>query len=364
MKAHRLAFIDWMRGLAAIIMLQGHVFDSFNGKALREQSPFVLSQFIGGITPAVFLFLTGVTLAFLMDSRSKQGAPAGSRVLAALRRAGYLAIVAILFRLQLWIFAAGQSAWTDLFKVDILNAMALGIAAMAPFAVLTTIQRVRWGAGAGFVIALAAPVISGMDWSSVHPFVQHYFVPDNRFFTFFPWAAFLAFGLSAGSVVRLVRHEELHRAMQWATMLGLGLIWTAHYFGNLPYSLYANSEFWLNSPALIFIKLGVLLLLASVAFLWTRYAAPEGWSFVRQLGTTSLLVYWVHTELVYGRWFGEYKLRMTNADTAMVAGAVIACMVALSVARTGIKHYPGVPALLKRRLGWASEPLPSPAAGD
>lgn len=364
MKPHRLAFLDWMRGLAAIIMLQGHVFDSFNAKDLREQSSFVLSQFVGGITPAVFLFLTGVTLAFLMDSRTRQGVAPGSRVLAALRRAGYLAIVAILFRLQLWIFAAGQSHWTDLFKVDILNAMALGIAAMAPFAILNTVQRVRWGAGAGIVIAAVSPVISALDWSAVHPFLQHYFVPNNLFFTFFPWAAFLAFGLSAGSVLRLVRPEELHRAMQWSTLIGLGLIWTAHYFATLPYSLYTNSEFWLNSPALIFIKLGVLLLLASVAFLWTRYGAPQGWSFVRQLGTTSLLVYWVHTELVYGRWFGEYKLKLSNADTAFAALAVIGVMVLLSVARTGVKHFPGVPALLRRRLGWEVEPLASPAAGD
>ena len=29
--------------------------------------------------------------------------------------------------------------------------------------------------------------------------------------------------------------------------------------------------------------------------------AKDGWSMLRQLGTTSLLVYWVHIEFVYGR---------------------------------------------------------------
>ncbi len=69
----RLAFIDWTRGLAALIMLQGHVFHSFTARELRNDGPYVLSQFIGGITPAVFLFLTGVTLGFLMDSASRKG---------------------------------------------------------------------------------------------------------------------------------------------------------------------------------------------------------------------------------------------------------------------------------------------------
>jgi fucose 4-O-acetylase-like acetyltransferase len=242
--------------------------------------------------------------------------------------------------------------------------MALGLAAMAPFALLTTHQRVRWGAAAGAAIALASPLITAADWSALHPFVVRYFVPDNRFFTFFPWAAFVAFGLSAGSIIRLVRADDLHRAMQWATLLGLGLIWTAQYFANLPYSLYAHSDFWLNSPALIFIKLGVLLLLLAVAFLWTRYAATTGWSFVRQLGTTSLLVYWVHTELVYGRWFGEYKLTLSNTQTAAAAGLVIMAMVLLSVARTHANGFPALAALLKRRLGWEPEPLPAPASGD
>jgi len=56
---------------------------------------------------------------------------------------------------------------------------------------------------------------------------------------------------------------------------------------------------------LIVVKLGVVMLVLSVAFLWTEYGLGTSWSWVRQLGITSLLVYWVHVELVYGRWFGS-----------------------------------------------------------
>jgi len=347
-----------MRGLAAVIMLQGHVFHSFTESNLRGESPYVLSQFIGGITPAVFLFLTGVTLAFLMDSRTHQGLTGGQRVWAALRRAGYLGGLAIAFRMQLWLFAAGQSPWTDIFKVDILNCMAIGIAVLAPLAFFTTLDRVRFGAATGAFIAIASPVIAGLDWSGIHPFVKHYIAPDTNFFSFFPWAAFVAFGLSAGSVIRLVRPEDMQRMMQWAMLVGLGLIWSAQYASNLPYSLYSNSDFWVNSPGLIFIKLGILLVMASVAYLWTRFAAPEGWSWIRQLGTTSLLVYWVHTEIVYGRWFGEYKERLSNVQTALVAVTVISAMVLLSTARTHL------PALLKKRISAPPEPVLNPASGD
>jgi hypothetical protein len=54
-------------------MLQGHVFDSFLKPELRPGGAWVLSQFAGGMPPAIFLFLTGVTLAFLMDSSERRG---------------------------------------------------------------------------------------------------------------------------------------------------------------------------------------------------------------------------------------------------------------------------------------------------
>src|SRR5580704_18964294 len=83
-----LTFLDLARGMAVVIMLQGHVFHSFNRPDLRTDGPFTLSQFLGGIGPAIFLVLTGITLAFIMDGRERQGLSAVGRWRAALRRAG------------------------------------------------------------------------------------------------------------------------------------------------------------------------------------------------------------------------------------------------------------------------------------
>ena len=333
-KKPRLAFLDWTRGMAAIIMLQGHVFHSFTRNDLREGGAYVISQFIGGIAPAIFLFLTGVTLALLMDAREKAGLSAGRRLGAALQRAGYLALVALLFRFQLWLFGQPYTAWADLLKVDILNCMAVSILAVSFLAVFTTAERARNGIVIGLAIAVASPVVSLIDPALIPEYIRMYMAPDTLYFSFFPWAAFVAFGLSAGSILRLVTAEQMHRVMQWCAITGFGLIITAQYFSNLPYSLYSNSDFWLNSPGLIFIKLGVILVLLSFTFLWTHHGAEEGWSWVRQLGVTSLLVYWVHIELVYGRWFGSWKESLTYGQCAMATGVLTAAMLALSTAST------------------------------
>jgi uncharacterized membrane protein len=328
----RLTFLDWARGLAVVVMLQGHVFHSFTKTSLRGDGPYMLSQFFGGIGPAVFLVLTGITLAFLMDARERSGVGPMGRWKASLRRAGYLFMLAFLFRLQLWLFAYPQH-WTALFKVDILNCMGFAIALMSIMAIFTTAERVRLCAVLGIAIASAAPLVSMIDWSWLPSGVSAYFVPSYDFFAFFPWASFIAFGLSIGSLIRLVPSDRMNRVMQWGSLAGLGLVAGGQYFSNMPFSLYPKSEFWLNSPGLIVCKLGVVLLIMAFAYLWTEYAVGASWSWVNQLGTTSLLVYWVHIELVYGRWFGGLKDSLNNIEAGIAAVVVVALMVGLSVAR-------------------------------
>jgi uncharacterized membrane protein len=137
-RAARMPFLDWTRGLAATIMLQGHVFHSFVRPELRESGLYVISQFVGGIAPAIFLFLTGVTLAFMMSSMERKLASRTEKLMTALRRAAYLGVLAFAFRIQLFLFGWPHSPAQDLLKVDILNCMALAIVTMAGLAVLSS----------------------------------------------------------------------------------------------------------------------------------------------------------------------------------------------------------------------------------
>ncbi|HEY2012708.1 MAG TPA: heparan-alpha-glucosaminide N-acetyltransferase domain-containing protein [Bryobacteraceae bacterium] len=357
--SYRLQYLDWVRGIGAVIMLQGHVFDSFLKPEFRPGGPFILSQFVGGMPPAIFLFLTGVTLAFLMDSTERKGLPPLRRMTTAFGRSGYLFLLAFAFRAQLWYFSR-PAPWTDLLKVDILNCMGFAIAVMSVMALFRTAERVRFCAILGLAIALASPLISQLDWSAFPTMVRSYVVPDYRFFSFFPWAAYLAFGMSAGSIIRTVPQDSIERAMQWAAIVGGALIVGCRYFAELPFSVYTKSEFWLNSPAQILIKQGVILLMLALAFLWTRYGAKDGWSWVRQLGTTSLLVYWVHIEMVYGRSLWFFKNSLNVGQTVMSAVCLILLMLALSTAKT----YRGRLKVALSEMGWWFGPKPGRAAGD
>jgi hypothetical protein len=336
--SQRLLYLDWVRGIAAVTMLQGHVFHSFLRNDLRGGGPYMMSQFAGGMPPAVFLFLLGVTFAFLMDSQERKGVQPAGRWLAALRRSGYLFAAAFAFRLQLWL----------------LNCMGLALLALSVMAVFRTVERIRLCAVLGLAIAGASPLISTMNWSWAPTLVRNYVVPDHNWFSFFPWASFVAFGMSGGSIIRRLQPEDVPQTMQWFAWGGLAIAFCAWTLSNTPLSIYSNSDFWLNSPALILIKLGVVLMLIAFAWLWTHQSGARDWSWVRQFGLTSLLVYWVHIELVYGRWLGSLKESLTVGQTALAAFAIIGLMLGLSCMRT---NWSSVRA-------WFSAPAPSRVPGD
>src|ERR1035438_7259267 len=165
--SYRLEYLDWVRGIGAVIMLQGHVFHSFLRPELKTTRAYTLSQIVGGMPPARFLFLTGVTLAFLMDSIERKGMAPRERVLESLRRSGYLFLLAFAFRLQLWVFTGFPAPWQGVFKVDVLNCMGISIALFSVMALFRTAERIRLCAVLGLAIALLSPVVSEMNRSGV-----------------------------------------------------------------------------------------------------------------------------------------------------------------------------------------------------
>ena len=341
----RLGFLDWTRGIAILIILQGHVFHSFLKQELRHDGPYMISQFFGGIAPAIFLLLTGITLAFIMDKRERQGLGPRQRWYAALRRSGYLFTIAFLFRIQMYVFGFPGSPAPEILRVDVLNCMGFAIGLMSLLAFLTTAQRARWGVILGAAIAFASPLVSMIGWnwlpSRIAAYIRPSYGPD---FGFFPWAAFIAFGLGLGSILRMTKAEDMNRLMQWVAILGFAVFFGGQYSANFPTSLYPHSEFWLDSPWMVFMKLGPTLLLITVAYLWNEYGG-KGWSLARQFGVTSLLVYWVHVELVYGRWFWFWKERLNTQQCVACAAVLILLMIGLSILRMRTKG---------RRLPWFS----------
>src|SRR5713101_770274 len=71
--AQRLAYIDWMRGLAVLLMFQTHCYDSWLRPEARKTYFMMWSQ-LGGTLPApLFVFLAGVSFALVTDRLRAKG---------------------------------------------------------------------------------------------------------------------------------------------------------------------------------------------------------------------------------------------------------------------------------------------------
>jgi uncharacterized membrane protein len=129
----RLAYLDWVRGLAVLIMIEAHVLDSWTRVPDRLTPAFGWAMVLGGFGAPMFLFLAGVSLAMSAESKFRKTADFDASWAAVQKRGWQVFGLAFLFRLQSYILTAGYSAVVGLLKVDILNIMgpAIAVAAMA-----------------------------------------------------------------------------------------------------------------------------------------------------------------------------------------------------------------------------------------
>src|SRR3954453_13476438 len=254
-----------MRGLAVVLMIQCHTFNSFARMDLREGGPYVLSQFIGGMAAPLFLFMAGMTLAFQMESLPPRQPDRLARWIASLRRGAYVLGIAYLFRLSNCIASLPRPDWNELTKVDILNCMGVSMLCLSAAALFETKGRIRFALLCGIAVAAFAPVIANLPWGGAPWIVQEYLVPGQGQgrgrFPFFPNAAYLAFGLTIGSIIKVAGQERFDRLMQWGVLIGFALAFTGQYFSNIPYSIYTKSSFWSDSPTLVIIRAGIALTL-------------------------------------------------------------------------------------------------------
>lgn len=333
----RLPFLDWMRGLALVIMIQVHVFNSFARMEQRNGGLYALAVFTGGMAGPLFLFLAGITFAFQMDRLERKEIPPRLRWLACLRRAGYVWGVAYLIRITDWAASWPHSSWEEITRVDILNSMGLALAVFSPATLLKNGRRIRTVLMAAVGIAAVSPLVANWSWTGVPRLVHEYLAPGfgRGHFPFFPCASYVGFGMTAGSALRLTEAPRMDRLMQWSAMFGGLFILSGQYVANLPYAVYPKTNFWTDNPSLIFIRIGIALVILAGCYLWTAYLVAPGWSWLQCLGRSSLLVYWVHLMLVYGPATAAWHTALSIPGTVIAVIAVIAAMVGLAAAWQG-----------------------------
>ncbi|HWZ96457.1 MAG TPA: heparan-alpha-glucosaminide N-acetyltransferase domain-containing protein [Candidatus Dormibacteraeota bacterium] len=353
----RLAYIDWIRGLACVLMFQTHCYDSWLSPEARNSPVFIWSR-LGGTFPApLFIFLAGISFA-LVTERLREKA-IDRRVIAkqTILRGAEVFGLGILFRIQEYALAVGHAPWTDLFRVDILNILGLSMMLMGVLCWFTSSESLssarNRSIATGLAVAALIAMITPPLWSSLRPQflpwplesyvngIHIYNEPQPWLFPLFPWSAFAFVGLAVGFFLH-TNLAKRHEANTF-TLLGLGGIAATAFsqlFDKSRIRFYAIYDYWHSNPNFFLMRCGLLLLILFFAYAWCRWGfAQKGFSPLIQLGKTSLLVYWVHIQFVYGGLSILPRRQCSVAKATLGLLTIFLAMLALSLVRTNWKKW-------------------------
>ena len=335
-RRQRREYLDWLRGVAVLLMIDAHLFDSWTGASDRHTAAFRLAMLIGGGGTTLFLFLAGVSVALSAGSKARNTGSESGAARAVALRGGEIFGLAFLFRLQAWFLGWSHRAM-DLLKVDILNIMGPSIAASALLWRMgsSILTRCAIFMAAGAATAFLTPFIRSLPPRVLPQAIEAYFlpVPGLSNFVFFPWMALVFAGAAVGVLLDGGVTPEVERRMHRRLAIGGAIVIAFAVTASYLPSPFRGSDFWTTSPAYVFIRAGLATVGVVGAYLWVRSWRPGSWSPLSQLGRTSLFIYWIHVELLYGLISRPWHRGLTFAQAGMAYLIFCALMLACSIGK-------------------------------
>jgi hypothetical protein len=312
-------------------MVEAHVLDAWTRDIDRLDAPYAIAMFIAGLGAPLFLFLAGVALAMAGAVRA---ASIGHRAAAAAARLRGWQVFALAFVFRLQAQLLGWGALVNFLKVDILNVMGLALVMAGCLWGLSTSRTIRvvLFALATGVFAMSTPLIHEAHWVAALPDpVEWYLRPTSGHtsFVLFPWAGFLFAGAICGELVDAAREKSKDARLQLIVAVIAAATVTGGYWASLQPSIYPVSNFWLSSPTFFFIRLGLAMALVPITWLLEKTVRPLG--FLEVLGKSSLFVYWIHVEMVYGV-IAKPLERLFPLELSLL-GTIALCALLLAIVR-------------------------------
>jgi uncharacterized membrane protein len=320
-----------LRGVAVLIMVEAHTFNAWTAPSERSDL-YRLLMVVGGFGAPAFLFLAGVAMPLAIAGRMRKGLDAAEALKLARRRGWQIFALAFLFRFQSWVISRGPAL--TLLKVDILNILGLSMLAAA---LLWGLARTRGARIALFVaaavaVAAVAPAIRASTAITGWPDpLEWYFHPwaGRSSFTLSPWPAFLFAGVAAGEWLEAARTAPEERIATWQLGAMGAVLVAAGYAATFFPPVYDNNTLWTVAPSFFGLRLGVLLIALPVALVWAL--RRTGYSVLEEFGLSSLFVYWIHVEMVYGIVSMSLHRKLTVPQAAI--GYVALCVFLFALVR-------------------------------
>lgn len=296
----RVVFLDALRLVAAVQMVQGHTLDALLDVHTRGGPGFALWTFTRGLTSSAFLLAAGLSFAVVGADRSRFEAARAHRLRRALMLVGLGYLMHAPFGLLLG--QSTQSALAELGIVDVLQCIGVGLLCLELLSITVQSSSLRAAltlcvCAVFFAAAPALNAVEPMGWA--RPLLHYLSARGGSVFPLSPWLGFLFAGYGVGVLVlpdglRTSRARQA-RGLSIASAAVLGL-------AALSALAVGSNDLRLGFTFLV-LKLG-LVLAVSALLAWLLFRVSRLPSLLTRLAAETLFLYVSHVVILYAAGVG------------------------------------------------------------
>ncbi|MBI3934466.1 MAG: DUF1624 domain-containing protein [Acidobacteria bacterium] len=314
----RLEYLDLIRGVFILVMIEGHTLRRFLAAEVKAGPLYQYQEWIHNLTGPAFLFASGAALVYSTHSRWESYRAWGPNLRRRLSK--WLVVLVIGYALQLT-YGTLRRTLAETTHDQLAYLLSLNILQCIIFSLLLLQLLIRiapnwqWFFRASVFAALGIALLTPLAWEAgrTAPLWLASLVSgrSRSVFPLFPYAGFTLAGAAWGHLHLVARDQGredsfLRRCVRYAVGLALGSYLIA--FLTLPE---ITTEFWLTSPLSFLLRVGILMLIA-VGARWLEPRLLPRFGMFAMAGRQSLLIYVMHLPVLYGSAF--------NPDTSLSKG--------------------------------------------
>ena len=354
---NRALFIDLLKGLALVVMIEVHVFNSLLLPGIKQAWWFNYLHFINGLVAPAFTFTSGMVFVLFLAKGVGDLRKFGKDFWKRLSRIGMVFLAAYslhipFFSLRKLINNATFANMNSLFTVDILQAIASGLLVLLIARMVFTNNKTffNFSGVMTLIILLLGPLVWKIDFSHHIPlFFSNYLNKmHNSQFPIFPWWGFIFSGAYFAKIYLHAREKNEEKSFANKLII----IGTAFFFmGVLMINvlLPENLASIIPHPFFFIERLGVIMALLGGCWYFLNNK-PISHSILLDVSRESLLVYWLHLQLLYRDIFWGKSLAFMYDDKLNVLEALIVTVIIVALMMVVAKAWG---TLKKKKPEWA-----------
>ena len=341
------------------LMVQGHTLDVLLRPSYQSAPWYSFWQFCRGFTAPTFLLLSGFSFALATIRKFDEHTVVGPKLFARLRKFSFFVLLGYAMHFpthsirDLSYVQAG--AWQSFLQIDVLQTIGISLIVLQ-LLVLALRNKYAFAAvtiSASLLLAFTTPLL----WNSASvvdlPLAARSALvgTTGSLFPLLPWSCYVLLGAGLGTLYLAVgRSSSL--MLKAFVPVGMLLMLAGMHAEGLSHRLYGDLNFWPTTPHLFLTRVGFVLAVLGVGTFvlpWMQSSAGT----LRSLAEESLLVYFVHVDLLYGSVWNP-GLRnylggaLTLAQAYLWVIAMVAAMTALAYHWNRSKKSHPVPSLVLR----------------